>query len=467
MTRRSITLRLSAFFALISLLILVAVGWHLYRALVGHFEHRDVSELAGKIELVRHMLSEIKNEADIPADVHRFRDAMVGHDTMHLWLFSKDGSTIFGTSDFEIPADVMPPPIAADALPHSAKDWFPVAGRLLRVMSAWGTVGVNLAQQVRIVLVLDASDHIALLAYYRKTIMIALSGALITSIVLGAWVTRRELRPVAAIAEAAGAISASHLGDRLDIGKLPDEVRPLVKAFNAMLARLDDSFTRLSDFSSDLAHELRTPVGNLVMHTQVTLSKARSAADYRLALESNLEEFERLTRIISDMLFLAKADHGQSALRQERLNLRQEAEAVIEFFDPLAQDREIKLVLGGDGDIAGDRLMVQRAIANLLSNAIRHTTPGNTIGIEINHAISDGVQVSVINPGPPISPQHLGRIFDRFYRAEPAREHSSDSSGLGLAIVKSIMDLHGGRATVRSEGGVTSFTLSFEKSAPT
>ena len=106
--------------------------------------------------------------------------------------------------------------------------------------------------------------------------------------------------------------------------------------------------------------------------------------------------------------------------------------------------------------------MVQRAIANLLSNAIRHTTPGNTIGIEINHAISDGVQVSVINPGPPISPQHLGRIFDRFYRANPAREHSSDSSGLGLAIVKSIMELHGGRAIVRSDSGVTSFTLCFK-----
>ncbi|MEO6024289.1 MAG: heavy metal sensor histidine kinase [Burkholderiales bacterium] len=462
MTRRSITLRLSAFFALISLLILISVGWHLYRALVVHFGQRDVSELAGKVELVRHMLSEIKNEADIPADVHRFRDAMVGHDTMHLWLFSNDGSTIFGTSDFEIPADVMPLPTVANALPHSATDWFPVPGRLLRVVSAWGTVGVDLAQQVRIVLVLDASDHIALLAYYRKTIMIALTGALITSILLGAWVTRRELRPVAAIAEAAGAISASRLRDRLGTDKLPDEVRPLVKAFNAMLARLDNSFTRLSDFSSDLAHELRTPVGNLVMHTQVTLSKARSTADYHQALESNLEEFDRLTRIISDMLFLAKADHDQSTLKLETLNLRSEVEAVIEFFDSLAQERKVKLFVDGAGEIAGDRLMVQRAMANLLSNAIRHTAPENTVWIEIAGASPSVKQVSVSNPGPDIPPEHLARLFDRFYRADPARESSSESSGLGLAIVKSIMDLHGGTVDVHSHQGVTRFTLCFK-----
>ena len=254
---------------------------------------------------------------------------------------------------------------------------------------------------------------------------------------------RRELQPLAAIAKTAGAISASRLADRLDAKQVPDEVKPLADAFNAMLARLDDSFNRLSAFSSDLAHELRTPIGNLVMHTQVTLSKARSAADYRQALESNLEEFDRLTRMISDMLFLAKTDHGQSALRQESVNLRREVEAVMEFFDPLAQERQIELSLTGDGEIVGDRHTIQRAIANLLSNALRHTAAGSAVQIKIDRSSPDAVQLGVSNPGPDIPAEQLTQLFNRFYRADVARESSSESSGLGLAIVKSIAELLG------------------------
>ena len=461
MMRRSITLRLSVFFALISSLILFAVGWHMYYALVEHFKQQDTAELAGKVELVRHMLSELKSEADIPGDVHRFRDAMVGHNMLHLWLFSRDGSTIFGTSTFDIPADAIPKPTAATDNPSSTNDWYPEPGQHLRIMSAWGALGSTPAQQVRIVLVLDASEHQALLTRFRKTITAVLMGALIASVLLGTWVTRHELRPLSAIAKAASSISVSRLGERLNSSNLPDEVLPLAEAFNAMLARLDDSFARLSSFSSDLAHELRTPIGNLVMHNQVILSKARSVREYQQALESNLEEFDRLTRMISDMLFLAKADHGQSALKLEPLKLSQEAEAVMEFFEPLAQERHVKLDLNGDGAIVGDRLMVQRAIANLLSNAIRYTPPGNTIQIEIAETFPRGVQLNVSNPGSVIPPEHLPRLFDRFYRVDPAREKSSESSGLGLAIVKSIMSLHGGNAAVFSEGDVTRIVLQF------
>ena len=461
MTRRSITLRLTIFFALISSVILIAVGWHVYYALVEHFKQQDTAELAGKVELMRHMLSELKSEAEIPGDVHRFRDAMVGHNTLHLWLFGKDGSTIFGTSDFDIPADVIPSSAASTEVPGTTRDWYPKTGGQFRIMSAWGAVGTASAQQVCIVLVLDASAHQALLTRFRKTIVGVLLAAYIASVILGVWVTRRELRPLSVMAKAAGTISVSRLGERLKSEKIPDEVRPLAEAFNAMLARLDDSFARLSAFSSDLAHELRTPIANVVMHNQVILSKARSVKEYQQALESNLEEFDRLTRMISDMLFLAKADHGQSALKMEPLILSQEAAAVVEFFESLAQERQVKIGLIGDGAIVGDRLMVQRAISNLLSNAIRHTLPGNTIQMEIAESLPRGAQLHVSNPGKVIPSEHLPRLFDRFYRADPARENSSESSGLGLAIVMSIMSLHGGNVAVFSEGNMTRFTLQF------
>ena len=461
MTRRSITLRLTIFFALISSVILIAVGWHMYYTLDEHFRQQDTAGLAGKVELVRHMLSELTSEADIPGDVHRFHDSMVGHNSLHLWLFSQDGSTIFGTSDFDIPADAIPSFATATEVPSTTRDWYPKTGGQFRIMSAWGAVGTASAPQVRIVLVLDASEHQALLTRFRKTIVGVLLAAYIASVILGVWVTRRELRPLSVMAKAAGTISVSRLGERLKSEKIPDEVKPLADAFNAMLARLDDSFSRLSAFSSDLAHELRTPIANVVIHNQVILSKPRSVAEYQHAIESNLEEFDRLTRMISDMLFLAKADHGQSALNLEPLILSREAGAVIEFFEALAQERQITLDLNGDGAIVGDRLMVQRAIANLLSNAVRYTPPGNAIQIGIVETLPRGVQLSVSNPGPVIPPEHLPRLFDRFYRVNPARENSSESSGLGLAIVKSIMSLHGGNAAVFSEGGVTRFALQF------
>jgi two-component system, OmpR family, heavy metal sensor histidine kinase CusS len=461
MTRRSITLRLTIFFALISSVILISVGWHMYYALVEHFKQQDTAELAGKVELMRHMLSELKEEADIPGDVHRFRDSMVGHNSLHLWLFSQDGSTIFGTSGFDIPVDAIPSSTKANEVPSSARDWYPKTGGQFRIMSAWGAVGTASAPQVRIVLVLDASEHQALLTRFRKTIVGVLLVAYIASVILGVWVTRRELRPLSVIAKAAGTISVSRLGERLKSEKIPDEVKPLADAFNAMLARLDDSFARLSAFSSDLAHELRTPIANVVMHNQVILSKPRSVAEYQQALESNLEEVDRLTRMISDMLFLAKADHGQSALKLESLKLSQEAAAVVEFFESLAQERQVKIHVMGEGAIVGDRSMVQRAIANLLSNAIRHTLPGNTIQMEIAESLPRGAQLHVSNPGAVIPPAHLPRLFDRFYRVDPARENSSESSGLGLAIVKSIMSLHGGNAAVASERGITRFTLQF------
>ena len=461
MTRRSITLRLTIFFALISSVILIAVGWHMYFALVEHFKQQDTAELAGKVELMRHMLSELKEEADIPGDVHRFRDSMVGHNSLHLWLFSQDGSTIFGTSGFDIPVDAIPSSTKANEIPSSTRDWYPKTGGQFRIMSAWGALGTASAPQVRIVLVLDASEHQALLTRFRKTIVGVLLAAYIASVILGVWVTRRELRPLSVIAKAAGTISVSRLGERLKSENIPDEVKPLADAFNAMLARLDDSFARLSAFSSDLAHELRTPIANVVMHNQVILSKPRSVVEYQQALESNLEEFDRLTRMISDMLFLAKADHGQSALKLESLKLSQEAAAVVEFFESLAQERQVKIDLIGDGAIVGDRSMVQRAIANLLSNAIRHTLPGNTIQMEIAESLPRGAQLHVSNPGKVISSEHLPRLFDRFYRADPARENSSESSGLGLAIVMSIMSLHGGNTAVFSEGNMTRFTLQF------
>jgi two-component system heavy metal sensor histidine kinase CusS len=211
-----------------------------------------------------------------------------------------------------------------------------------------------------------------------------------------------------------------------------------------MLARLEGSFRRLSDFSADIAHELRTPISNLMIETQVALSRSRTADDYREILYSSLEEYEHLARMITDMLFLAKADNGLLVPNREELDLAREVDAVVEYYEVLAAERNIRLRRSGEGRISGDRLMLRRAIGNLVSNAVRHAPEGGEVTIELSPGEQGGIRIAVVNPGEPIATEDRNRIFDRFYRVDPSRQRSGEGAGLGLAIARSIATAHGG-----------------------
>ncbi len=229
-----------------------------------------------------------------------------------------------------------------------------------------------------------------------------------------------------------------------------------------MLARLEDSFRRLSDFSSDLAHELRTPISNLMTETQVAISKARSADQYREVLYSNLEEYERLARMIADMLFLAKSDNRLIVPSSEMVDLAAETRGLFDFYEALAEEHGVGLVLTGAGLVLGDRLMIRRALSNLLSNAIRHTSRDGSVKVLIDRRKSGEIQLSVDNPGEDIEPEHLPRLFDRFYRVDPSRHKApSDGAGLGLAITKSIVEAHQGTIQIFSSNGSTRFAITF------
>lgn len=296
-------------------------------------------------------------------------------------------------------------------------------------------------------------------AYSRALVLITVAGGLIAAI-FGLAVVRHGLLPLRRMATAAGEITASRLGERLRPEDTPAELRDLATGFNGMLGRLEDSFRRLNDFSSDIAHELRTPINNLLGQTQVALSRSRSSDEYRSVLESNAEEFERLSRMIQDMLFLAQADNAQAALHTEEVNLRAECAKLVEFFEPLIEEGRLRVELRGDASVRADRLLLQRALANLLSNAVRNTPPDSVIGIDISTAESAGSEVCISNPGPGIAPEEMPRLFDRFYRTRYAREAKTEGTGLGLAIVRSIARLHGGGVEAHSTPGVqTRFCL--------
>jgi two-component system heavy metal sensor histidine kinase CusS len=312
-----------------------------------------------------------------------------------------------------------------------------------------------------VAIALNIDHHREFLAAFYESLGLAIAAAIVLMGLLGWMAAKRGLAPVRDMANIAQSITASRLDDRLPIATLPSELVDLATSFNDMLSRLEDSFRRLSEFSSDLAHELRTPVTNLMMQTQVALSHPRSTEEYREVLYSNIEELERLARMITDMLFLAKADNGLIVPGNEAVDLATEVRELFEFYDALADDRGVELALVGGATVPGERLMMRRAISNLLSNAVNRTARGGCVNVRIEAADAGAIRLTVENPGETISAEHLPRLFERFYRVDPARQRLSDGAGLGLAITRSIVVAHNGTIRAFSANGLTRFEILF------
>lgn len=280
-----------------------------------------------------------------------------------------------------------------------------------------------------------------------------------------AWCTLQlVLAPAYRLAHTANRISARALDERLPSQGHPIELEPVARAFNHMLDRLEDSFSRLSGFSSDVAHDLREPIHRLLIAAEVTLSRPRSAGEYRAAIEASMPVYERMGRLIENILFLARADSQQSALHAAPVPLAQRLQAIAAFFELLAQEQGVQLALqvAPGAVVWADDALLTRATGNLLTNAIRHARKGSTVVVSAEVSPAGAGCISVANEGDPIAPEHQARIFERTYRVGSPSAEAAAGAGLGLAIVKSAMELHGGSATVRSAPGQpTVFTLAF------
>ena len=447
------TVRLTMLFALSSTVVLLLLGYLIAGSLERHFEEQDMEVLTGKLKLAQHALEKVRSTADLDVLPQQLDDSLVGHHGLELVVVAPEGQILFATSGARFPPSLLDSRVRVDSARPTV--WTTKDDHPLRGMSALARTGIKDAPPAIVAVATDISHHEHFMNSFRMTLWSFVVLAAVLTGFLGWLAVRRGLAPLQAIRREAASITAHRLDSRLSADAVPVELADLVEALNAMLARLEDSFRRLSDFSSDIAHELRTPVTNLLTQTQVTLSKARASDEYCDVLASNAEEFERLSRMIADMLFLAKADNDLVIPNRERLDLIEEVKGLLDFYEALAEEKSIALTCSGGGVVSGDRLMLRRAISNLLSNALRHTPAGGRIVVHVDDTGDSAVKLSVENPGDTIAREQLPRLFDRFYRVDSSRQRLSAGAGLGLAITRSILRAHGGDAVIRSECGMT------------
>lgn len=458
--RLPLTARLTVLFTLVAAMVLLGLGVLVAWATGRHFVELDRMFLDDKAHLVEKLVS----EAGTPAVLRDVLDDMLDSHKglfVQVWL---GGELVYGQQ--ALTQNLLTDSPAPDRL----MEWSH-AGQLLRgvvdnlqLPTASPLASTANRRTLRVLVAMDTAHHAHFLAELRKTLTAYFLAAILVSGVLGWWAARRGLAPLKAMRQRATSVTAYNLQERMPVESVPVEFAELAASLNGMFDRLQQDFQRLMDFSSDLAHELRTPLSNLLTQTQVALAQRRSADEYRDILASNAEEFERLAKMVSDMLFLAKTENGIDLPHRERIQLHKEVLALFDFYEAVADEKHVRLVLEGQAQMNGDRLMMRRAISNLLSNALRHADAGSAVAVQVM-SNEGAVTLTVSNQGTPIAAEDTPRLFERFYRADKSRAHpASEGAGLGLAITKAIVSSHGGSIYVQSNAGQTRFTVLFDAS---
>jgi two-component system heavy metal sensor histidine kinase CusS len=446
------------------MLIFAATGF-LYWSLATNLDREDDEFLADQALILRGLLRERPDDtAGIRQEVE-FESSVRRHARMYVRIMNETQSTVVETPGMPpgLGPREFPQPSGPDEEPAGGSVVRAADGRVFRVLAAKSLVG-NGGGGTRILqLALDRREEEELLADFRRHILPVLGITLLLSALFGYRIARRGVRPVEQIAAAARRIRSSTLHERIASSDFPAELLDLAITFNEMLDRLKDAFERLARFSADIAHELRTPLSNLQGEFEVALSRARSPEEYQEILSSGLEEIARLSRLIESLRFLARAENPRSRIHREPLDAGSELRAVREFYDAAASEAGVTLGVEASVPLPAelDRTLFRRALGNLVENALAHTPHGGSVALS-GKCDNGALEVVVSDTGRGIPPEHLWRVFDRFYRVDPSRTTATGGMGLGLAIVKSIAELHGGSARLKSEEGRgTRVTLRF------
>ena len=435
--------QLSKWLALQGLLAALVVSAVVYAVNAWVLNSRQHDELELKQDVVRHALAETAASADIPELKHKLDDFLAGHLDMTLSIQTQSGQVIYKSD------------------PARQK-------RLDGRMKATGwteTWPAGSADQVTANLSLDAGRDDTLLRRLWLTLLVtSLVGAAIVSFT-GFLLVSRGLGPVRDLSAQVELMALDRPQLRLDGSTQPRELVPLVDRFNVLLARVERAYSQLESFNADVAHELRTPLTTLIGASELALRRERPVEELRELIAANLEDVRRLAGIVNDMLFLSQADRGAAARRTLVESLAASLGDVLDYHEAALQDRGLTAYCEGDARGAFDVALLRRALSNLLSNASRYASPGSAIKIRIE-PFDGRVRLAVVNDGNVLEPQHLPKLFDRFYRVERSRQRTDVNHGLGLAIVAAIARMHGGEPFASSDHNLTAIGMDIPLRAP-
>jgi two-component system heavy metal sensor histidine kinase CusS len=451
---RTLAFRLTAWYVLAGLALVVFTSASLYFVLVTELKKSTDLFLADKIHVLRTMLRERPDDWDGLREEIELESAARRYQQFYIRLLDERNVPLLTTPEMAEQLDLSQLTAQTQSRPERAESMQGRNGRLFFVMSAAANIGRS-AQTDTVQIAIDISQQELLLARYRYRFWLVLLGTLAIFPLVGYQIARRGIRPLREMARTTRHISSTNLRERIQPEGYPSELASLASTFNKMLDGLEESFERISRFSADIAHDLRTPVNNIRGEAEVALARARTVDEYREVLGSCLEEAVRLSDLIGDLLFLARAESPLAHLHRESVNVGELLSGIREYYEAPAADRGVSLsaVVPNEPVIAQlDRTLLQRAVGNLVSNALAHTPPGKSVvlGASVEPA---AVRIDVSDAGVGIPPGALPRVFDRFFRVDESRSQASGGTGLGLAIVQSIMLLHGGNVEIASKVG--------------
>src|SRR5579859_60932 len=452
---RTLAFRLTAGYALAGLILVILATASLYLVLVSELEKSTELFLGDKLHVLRTMLRQRPDDWDALREEVELETAARRYEQFYIRLLDEQNMPVLTTPGMGEELDLTQLARRTRGRPDVLIPMKGSHGRAFRVTTATAPAGSPPTHTITIQIAIDVSQKEAFLARFRLGFWVIILGTLAIFPVVGYQIARQGIRPVEEMAATARRISSTHLGERILTEGYPFELASLAGTFNEMLDRLEDSFDRISKFSADIAHDLRTPVNNIRGEAEVALSRARSAEEYRNVIESCLEEAVRLSDLIGDLLFLARAESPLSHLRRERVDIGELLGGIREYYEASAVDVGVSLTttLGHQPVVAElDRTLLQRAVGNLVSNALANTPPGGTVELGTN-ADHSTIRIVVSDTGAGIPAEALPRVFDRFFRVDSSRSQGSGGTGLGLAIVQSIVQLHGGKAEISSQLG--------------
>jgi two-component system, OmpR family, heavy metal sensor histidine kinase CusS len=398
-------------------------------------------------------LHELEGDSRLASDPHgrlaHWIEEFHEHEKVLCVVYDTQGQ-VYEKSEVMPQGSVPPMPALIPEERRSSDSTLPIVGRQ-RLLAARLHLGDG---DYTVLLLASLEDTDQELGELLAVLLVAVPGALILAAVLGYLLARKALAPMEKLHRLTEEITADRLDRRLPVGPANDELTRLSRTINAMIARLEQSFAEIRRFTADASHELRTPLAAIRAEAEVALGQPLSTADHQQLLGSILEECERLTRLTDQLLALSREDAGSARQVREPLDLAAVAAGVAETMRPLTEARGLGLQVHGNGPlpIRGDAVRLREVFYNVLDNAIKYTPAGGTIAVTMEQ--HDAVaRVTVRDTGSGIPPEHLPRVFDRFYRVDKARSREQGGTGLGLSITRSIVTAHGGKVELASAPG--------------